>query len=63
MSVNINGHTPIGIACHEIKATCLLIECYLFFLFCFFVFMVSLVDHHGVPLMKTMVNHGLGPFT
>ena len=24
MSVSIDGHIPIGIVCHEIKATCLL---------------------------------------
>ena len=57
MSVSIDGHIPIGIACHESHMPFTLNATYLLF------FMVSLVDHHGIPLIKAMVNHGLGPFT
>ena len=64
MSVIIDEHISIGIACHEIKATCVL---NLIFLSFFFFFgggggSLSVVFNHGKPLSFTMVDHGPGPW-
>ena len=54
MSVIIDGHIylSIGIACHEIKATCAL-KCILLFFGS-----LPVVFNHGQPWSLTMVDHG-----
>ena len=52
--VIIDGHISIGIACHEIKSTCVLTD-----FFC----SLPVVFNHGQPWSLTMVNHGPGPWS